>query len=182
MIFINNSKTDPQVDISTDYPIALEVDELVMESDGIVKGRYTEYLESWNMARNPIDIQKPADDIYIEGKIFIFEVDEYIKGNGDNKIRVNLKHKIGQIIDERYMEPTLNEELVIFLSKDEVFNNYYGVMQPFEFRVLNESMDVKTNLVKGNLEVKTNLKNIESIFKQNKINTLDVVNKVKKLQ
>ncbi len=150
-----------------DYPIALELETLVVESDVIVVGHFEDFIESWNMARNPKDISKSDDKMYVEGRLFSFVVDEYLKGEGDENIRVNLRYKYQDIVDEMYIEPIPNEKIMLFLSKDKVFNNYYGTMQPFTFRVVEDT-----------LEVKTNLKAVEDEFKKNKITILDVIEKI----
>lgn len=182
IFFPQYNNTNNKKIITTDYPISLDIDKLIKESAIVVKGRYTGYIESWNMARNSMDVSKPADDIYIEGKVFAFDVDEYIKGNGPRTINVNLRYKQEEMIDERYIEPTINEEVVLFLSKDKVFDLYYGSMEPFEFKLTNRSLDVKTNLLTENLEVKTNLNDIKNKFKDNRINKLELIDKVKKLK
>lgn len=128
-----------------DYPVAMDIHSIIHESDVIVVGKYVKFHSSWNMARDPNDINKEDPNLYVEGKVFEFQVDQYLYGKGDSLILVNHKYKHDGIIDERYIEPLLGESVVLFLQKG-VFNQYYGAMQPFQFKLKNNHLAVMSNL------------------------------------
>jgi hypothetical protein len=130
-----------------DYPIALDIQGVINEADIVVIGKYEQYDSSWNMARNPDNITKEDPNMYVEGKLYRFTVDKYLKGNGSSSILVNKKYKnVDGQIDERFIEPNFSEPVVLFLKYEKDYNNYFGAIQPFEFKLINNKLQVKTTL------------------------------------
>lgn len=60
--------------IQNDYVIAQSLEQLKEVSDIIVKGKYTKFIDTWNMSRDPVDIQKEDSEYYIEGKIIVLKL------------------------------------------------------------------------------------------------------------
>lgn len=60
--------------IQNDYAIAQSLEQLKEVSDVIVKGKYTKFIDTWNMSRDPVDIQKEDSEYYIEGKIIVLKL------------------------------------------------------------------------------------------------------------
>lgn len=144
----SNSNRNESVTVTHyDYPTAVNIKGVINEAEIIVIGKYAQYDSSWNMARNPDDITNEDPNMYVEGKLYRFTVDKYLKGNGSSSILVNkkFKNKDGQI-DERYVEPIFDETVVLFLKYEKDFKNYYGAIQPFEFKLNDNQLQVITNL------------------------------------
>lgn len=145
---VNETSTNGviQYHSDVDYPMTYDIDKIINESDIIVSGQYQKYTSSWNMARNPENILEEAKDMYIEGRLYEFKVDNYLKGGSDSTISVNLSYSHNGTIDETYIEPVVGEKVVLFLKKDSNFNNYYGSIEPFQFSLGNDMIYVKTNI------------------------------------
>ena len=147
------------------------MDELISLSDTVVIGKFDSYNGSWNMARNPDNIMEEDPTLYAEGKLYNFKVKEYLVGDGNKDIVVNLSYSFnGEIID-RYIVPEKDKEMVLFLKYNPTFDHYYKVMEPFRFELKNFK-----------LEVKTNLKEIRDNFKDNYLSLLDLKAKIKRIR
>ncbi|WP_368645444.1 hypothetical protein AB4027_11455 [Alkalibacterium putridalgicola] len=170
---------DTGINIGLDYPTTSELKEMVETADLVAIGDYENFDRSWNMSRDLEDIYKEDEDRYVEGRIYNFKVDEIIKGHVDSElIEINMRyseiiefeesnsvvspegiiekeatevtiHEI-EVIDPLYIEPELNRKYLVFLSKDDDFNNYYGSIEPFSI-VFDENgtAELKSNLLDG---------------------------------
>lgn len=151
------------------YPIADNFNSLIGETDVIVKGSFYAFDSKWNMARNPENIQEEDPNLLVEGLLYKFEVNEFIAGEGNNDILVNLEYSFADKLSEYFMEPDFGKEVILFLKFNKDFDHYYGVMEPFRFEVDGE-----------NIKVKTNIKKIENNFKD-KATKESLKDKVKKI-
>ena len=125
---------------SHDYPVGANLKEISVAADYIVEGKFTEYLGSWNMARDLSDSSKESKDEYVEGKRFNFEVSIVYKGDLTRQnIVVNQTYQNdfnGKLeIDENYVEVDLDHNYIVFLYYDPQFDSYYGCIEPWLFKV-----------------------------------------------
>jgi hypothetical protein len=94
--------------VSHDFKTTSDLSNMVEQSDVVVLGSYNSFDSSWNMARNPDDLNKEATDHHIEGRLYNFTVDEVLKGDLHTKdIRVN--HRYSETIE---YEETSGDEVV----------------------------------------------------------------------
>lgn len=105
---IQNHDQNKNLLVSHDFMLTSELTNMVEQSDVIVLGTYKNFDSSWNMARDPDDLNKEATDHYIEGKLYNFTVDEVLAGDLQTKeIRVN--HRYSETI--KY-EETSGDEVI----------------------------------------------------------------------
>lgn len=105
---IQNQDQKKNLLVSHDFNVTSDLSDMVEQSDVIVLGTYKSFDSSWNMARDPQDLNKEATDHYIEGKLYNFSVDEVLAGNlQTNEIRVN--HRYSETID---YEETSGDEII----------------------------------------------------------------------
>ncbi len=78
----------PSIGGSSSYVTANSIKELVEVSSIIVIGKVTSVGNLINMARNVDDITKPDANILGVGQIYQFEVERYLKGDGEKVIYV----------------------------------------------------------------------------------------------
>lgn len=155
--------------IQNDYAIAQSLEQLKEVSDVIVKGKYTKFIDTWNMSRDPVDIQKEDSEYYIEGKNYRFEIEEVIKGNPESSsIIVSMESHSRNSIDLRkndhdeidihyytytnplFIEPDIGDEYVLFLDYNnsiENFDYYYGAIEPFSIKIENNETKLQSNLI-----------------------------------
>lgn len=145
---INNKIESNSHKVLVDYPTADNIDSIISESDYIVIGYFSEYNTTWNMARNPDNIQEEDSTMKVEGKVFKFVINKQLKGDSEERsaILVNLPYNHDGIVDQIFMEPTLNEKVILFLKYDKNFDYYYPALEPFQFMLLNDELKVKTNI------------------------------------
>src|SRR5690625_3481805 len=113
------------VEMDEDYPVASSIDDLTEEADIIVIGQFLSDYETWNMARDPKDVQKEDENNDVEGKLYSFEVFDYLKGNGKDSIEVNMMHTFNGVVSERYFEPNVDRDVLLFLYYNNDLYNYY---------------------------------------------------------
>lgn len=179
---VNKSKSD-RIEIHRDYPYSEELTDMISNSSYIVKGQFTGYDHSWNMARNPDNIQEEDKTNYVEGRLYNFKVEKIFKNEDDilDEIKVNFMHSRTETLveaDERitlkdslYKEPELEQEYVLFLLKDKDFHNYYAATEPFLVKIEKGSVSLQSNLLQDDNE------NIQT-FKLKDNSVLDVVEEI----
>lgn len=165
----NNDNLTYQQIINRDYEVAQSLEQLKENADIIVKGRYTSFIDTWNMSRDPVDIQKEDSEYYIEGKRYNFQIDEILKGQLQSyAIIVSLDSATKNSIDLResendspniheymyenplFIEPELGSEYVLFLDyNDEIegFDYYYGAIEPFSILIKSDKALLQSNLL-----------------------------------
>lgn len=181
-----SSREGDTIVIRRDFPLTSDLEEMVRESDVVVVGEYTGFASSWNMARNPYNVQEEDTEHYVEGHLFHFTVSELLKGDVENaeiqvnhrfaeKLRIEDSDAIisddGRILKEAtyvdvkevmnpdplYIEPETGKTYILFLKQDPVFKNYYGAIEPFSIQFDHNNV----------AELQTNIKTIkENDFKQ----------------
>lgn len=105
---IQNHSPKKNLVVSYDIMSTNNLSNMVEESEVIVLGTYKSFDSSWNMARNPHDLNKEATDDYIEGRLYNFTVDEVLAGDLKTKeIRIN--HRYSETI--KY-EETSGDEII----------------------------------------------------------------------
>ncbi|UTR13118.1 cardiolipin synthase [Salipaludibacillus sp. LMS25] len=164
--YTNIFKEEIYITYSADFPVTEELEEMAEEAEVIAFGTYEGLNSNWNMARDPNDPSKEDQENYVEGKLYDFQVEEYILGDGDEKIQINLRYKEeikvedseGKIhtienVDPLFIEPEIGEKYIVFLKKDDDFGNYYGAIEPFQVVFdAEERAILKTNLTKEHSE------------------------------
>ncbi len=129
------------------------------------------------MARDPMDPSKEDPNLYYEGRLYAFHVEEVIKEDGiESDIKVN--HSYGHnetytdsdaVVDELgivqreatwskdytlfikdplFSEPQKDTEYILFLLKNDDFSHYYGAIEPFMIRLKSGKADLQTNLTR----------------------------------
>jgi hypothetical protein len=162
-----------------DYPTANELSEMVNNADFIFVGEYTGLNSTWNMARNPENIDAEDNDYYVEGHLYDFAIGEILKGYSDEDV-ILVNHKYSEqikltesnaivneqgiivseatetedvtftYVDNLYIEPEIGAKYMLFLLKDINFGNYYGAIEPFIVKIVGDTVFVQSNLLNGN--------------------------------
>lgn len=105
---IQNQDQKKSLLVSHDFNLTSNLSEMVEQSDIIVLGTYKSFDSSWNMARDPYDLNKEAEDHYIEGKLYNFSVDQVLTGDLQTK-EIKVNHRYSETID---YEETSGDEIV----------------------------------------------------------------------
>ncbi|SDK88958.1 hypothetical protein [Alkalibacterium thalassium] len=141
-----NAKEPIILAISSDFPITEDLNHMETEADIIVKGKYTDFKESWNMSRDDDDLSKENKQAYVEGHIYNFTITEVVSGEAKNSA-IQINHHYGRdyyieeendsvfIVNDLYKEPEINQEYILFLKYDENFDLYYGAIEPFSIKI-----------------------------------------------
>ncbi len=160
IVGLNVFKPAKQINVSSDYPVATSLGSMVKEADYVVYGHIESFDSKWNMARNPDNIEMEDNENYTEGHIYNFIVEQNLKGNLGEKIKVNYRvqenieikdnedifHEVA-VNDPLFIEPKINGKYILFLNKDNNFDIYYGAVEPFQIFINDElQAELKTNL------------------------------------
>lgn len=168
-----------------DYPMADSVTSMTEQSTYVVIATCTGFVETWNMMRNPNDPTQESDDLYAEGHIYSFSVEEVLKGTVETEtILVNQEYyetrsyfeddreynEEGEVIKEatwrvehkldcyndKYIEPEIGTRYILFLDKG---INYYGACEPFLIKLDGDSVELCSNIYTAETldEVETNM-------------------------
>ncbi|SDY04025.1 hypothetical protein SAMN05421736_101207 [Evansella caseinilytica] len=164
----NNEEQSIEVKVFYDYPVAENLEAMATEADVVVRGTFSRFKETWNMARHPVDISEPDRENYVEGHLYEFDVDEVILGQIDNK-QMTVNYRYSELIqvenskedlfditveDPRYIKPELNTEYILFLNYDDDFDNYYGAIEPFQLQMTKDSqVELITKLTSNELQI-----------------------------
>ncbi|GGB72890.1 cardiolipin synthase [Fictibacillus barbaricus] len=170
-IFSNKEETI-HVLASADYPVTENLDEMAIESDLVVMGKYVKLDSKWNMARNPKDISQEDPENYVEGHIYTFKVDYVVKGNIQNKKMIEINHRYSETIDIEdgdgnvekatnldplYIQPDLNAKYVVFLKYEPTQNHYYKAIEPFTVKINElDKVELQSNLLSSVNKAKKN--------------------------
>ncbi len=186
----DSQKVD-SITVSYDYPVAANLQQMVDGADYIVVGEYVGFNTSWNMARNPDNIDEADSENYVEGRLYDFNVDSAIKGNiNDTSILINHRYSEtistvesnaeidaeGRIIKEAteskelsfdisspfFIEPEYNCKYILFLSKDDHFQNYYAAIEPFAIKITDGTAALQSNLLNKNGDMTQSIKTDDS--------------------
>lgn len=161
---------------SRDYPATEELSEMVYSAEAVVIGKYVGFDSSWNMARNPSNAFEEDAEHYVEGRLYSFEVEDVLKGDlAAGTVLVN--HRYSEIkkmtesnavvnaegiilseatktndisftlTDGLYIEPEIGAKYILFLLKDKDFGNYYGSIEPFAIKIIDNVAQVQSNLI-----------------------------------
>lgn len=163
------NKSNYEQVINNDYEVAKNLEQLKEVSDIIVKGKYVEFIDTWNMSRDPIDIQKEDSEYYIEGKNYSFQIEEVLKGNPESdSIIVSIESATKNSIDlrendndqpdihyymynnPRFIEPDIGADYILFLDYNnsiENFDYYYRAIEPFAIKIENNETILQSNLI-----------------------------------
>jgi hypothetical protein len=127
------------------------VQELTTLAEIIVIGQIRETDETINAARNPLDISQPHPDIFMLGQIYRVSVERYLKGKGENTLKIIqteaiLSQKQTPITPNNIANAKANHEhiqfgqqhkYILFLKAVKVPEKHYsGVgLVPFAFKI-----------------------------------------------
>ncbi|MDO4732238.1 MAG: hypothetical protein Q4B50_01795 [Bacillota bacterium] len=142
----------------SDYPVSGELQDMYAIADVVLLGQYLEFEEAWNMARNPENPAEESKTDYFEGHIYSFAVEQVLKGQAEDEIRINIPYKRrfsgeldnavvenGLIVQEAtkfdpfsvdylwefYMEPKPEESCILFLSYNAEEDRYFPAIEPY---------------------------------------------------
>ena len=174
-------QNEPQagaVQVRLDYPVAVSLEDMIDAADYIVLGEYTGYHGSWNMAKDPADIQKDDPENTAEGRLYDFQIRQVLKGSVEEEnILVNQTWSEtipildsdaefdaeGRVIREStesrtvpvtvqsslFIEPEYGCSYLLFLLRDKHFGNYYAAVEPFQIKLESGTAILKSNLLEG---------------------------------
>ncbi|UTR16831.1 hypothetical protein MM221_10125 [Salipaludibacillus sp. LMS25] len=55
-----------------------------------------------------------------------------------------------EVLDPLYIEPEFNQKYIVFLAKDQNFNNYFGAIEPFSILINNDGeAEFNSNLIEA---------------------------------
>lgn len=192
-----NSNNDATVSIHSEFPVAGNLNEMTKAANFIVIGKYESFNSKWNMARNSENPKLEDDDMYVEGHLYNFVVDEVIKGEAlDKNVLVNLTYLTrdiyidsdqvvndeGIVIKEattskkyyaynknfHFIEPEIGAKYMLFLNKSGLMQNYYGAIEPFQIKFDNNNIaKLQSKLISNNQRIITD--NIIQINKNKKV-------------
>ncbi|PAE15440.1 hypothetical protein CHH91_14085 [Virgibacillus sp. 7505] len=147
--------------ISNDFDSTSSLNDMVESSDLVVVGKYTNFDSTWNMARDPENPEEESTEDYVEGKLYDFKVEQTLKGDSQENIRINhlysetykvemtsgdevvspegilLKEPsettIHEVekVDPLFIEPNIDDKYILFLNKGEDTGNYFASIEPF---------------------------------------------------
>lgn len=141
-----------QESVKTDYAVAAGIKEMTETSANIVEGHFREFKGTWNMARDNFDTKKESKEYYTEGLLYEFVIDEVYKGNLKKGEVITVIHRHSDtysgetVIDENYFEIEKEEEYILFLEYNDIFEHYYGSFQPWAIEIVNDKAVLKGNL------------------------------------
>lgn len=122
------------------------LNDIVSESNIIVKGKYSELIGTENMLRNPVNLKEEDPDFYAEGRTYQFNIDEVIHGvvvedsiqvimhysdNVDVEVEESGISEVIEVINPLFVEPDFDKEYVLFLSFSNDLNAFYGSIEPY---------------------------------------------------
>ena len=167
---------------SMDYPVVNSYQKMIEQSHYVVYGHFTGFNYEWNMIRDEND--NPSSTFTSIGKVHNFEVEKIYKGNiKDVSIKVNqcyndtvyydnimpdtseINEGTPKVIvkDELYIEPSFTKSYLLFLDYDESYKLYYAAVEPFMVIVENDTMQLNSNLIDGNIKTSTYSNGIKSV-------------------
>lgn len=146
--------------VSYDRAFAETLPEMMENAQWVVSGRYTGFDSSWNMSRNPNNPQEESGREYTEGRLYRFSVERVYQGGAlEGEILVNHWHGeteslrlIGEngkldaaesqvfVQDPFYVEPELDREYFLFLTRDQVLGYFHAPAQPFSIAITDEGL------------------------------------------
>jgi hypothetical protein len=139
-VTLQQGLADGTVRVSTyDFPVYRSIEGLLADSDVVVVGRVSGSGESRNLARDPRDPSKDHPNRKLMSQEYTFEVENYVKGDGDKGIEIiygakemDLSSSFEGVFPEVALEP--GERYVLFLRKGKEVG-YFGVGQPWQFEL-----------------------------------------------
>lgn len=183
--------------IDIDTPESLE--DMASLADIIAVGRFDGLDSVWNMARDQDDPAKEEKELYTEGRLYGFTVENTVKGAAPaGRILVNFRYseamthvdseavtdKAGEIIrdgtesryvfqakDGLFIEPDFENTYILFLKYDPISGYYYGAAEPFMIRFVNGTAELLSNLIGTDGELRQTVE-------VNEFKTIDVVTRV----
>jgi hypothetical protein len=159
---------------SRSYPTTEELSVMVSTAEVVVLGEYVGFDSHWNMARSPDNIFEKDNEYYSEGHLYSFTVDNVLKGAlSDSVVLINHRYselkKVTEsnaivnsegiivvaatktndisfaLIDALYIAPEVGAKYILFLTKDNTFGNYYGSIEPFAIKMIDNIAYVQSN-------------------------------------
>lgn len=153
---VNDNST---LNLLYEIEVSAALSEMADASQVIVVGQYKGYDSSWNMARNPNNVLEEDSENYTEGHFYEFSIDEVLKGDVDER-EILVNHRYSEIvkttdpnteftlIDPLYIAPEYGVSYILFLTKEEIFGNYYGSIEPFSIKIESDNtVTLNSNLI-----------------------------------
>ncbi|MCI8609593.1 MAG: hypothetical protein HFE73_08110 [Firmicutes bacterium] len=149
------------LNISYDYPVALNLEEMVGAADPVVVGKYLEFDSKWNMCREIGNIENEDTERYVEGHLYRFSVEDVLYGDIEDTI-ILVNHRFSEsakiemgdgnvseitVHDPLYIKPDLGQTYILFLNYNNEFGNYYGAIEPFSIKSSGDTVELQSNLI-----------------------------------
>lgn len=144
---------DAQLFISQDRVLAQGLEEMTGLAQWVGAGRYIDFVDTWNISRDPDDPQQPDEQHYTEGRLYRFQIETVYKGQPEED-EILVSHRYSQqksmrladssgklaeeptvfaVTDPLYQEPVLGENYILFLNQG-ALGYYHAPAQPFQIR------------------------------------------------
>lgn len=165
-----NNKVIHQMVDSSEEMIVGQLEDIIDDSEVIVKGHFGKYIDKENMIRESSNPEIPAEDIYIEGHIYEFHIEEVYKGDVDNLINVIIPYAseirvyneigrhVGNVMNEdtEYQKPDPEQSNILFLSDSQIRDKdklYSPGSTPYNLAIeKDESIQFVSKRIEGQLE------------------------------
>lgn len=134
-----NDKVHQMIDSGDEMRIE-QLEDIINESQVIVKGHFGKYIDKDNMVRHYSNPELPSENTYTEGHIYRFHIEEVYKGEVNSSINVMIpyaseikvynstgKH-VGNVMNEstEYIKPDPKQSNILFLNHTQIRDNLYG--------------------------------------------------------
>ncbi|MBN6206202.1 hypothetical protein JYK21_07045 [Ralstonia pickettii] len=153
---------------SSDEQRVERLEDVINDSEVIVKGHFGKYIDKDNMVRDHANPDMPSENTYTEGHIYEFHIEEVYKGEVDSTINVMIPYAseikvydenakyVGDVMNEstEYKKPDPEESNILFLNQTGIKENLYGPGSiPYNI-VINkdESIEFVSKRIEGQLE------------------------------
>jgi len=153
---------------SSDELIIEQLEDIINESQVIVKGHFGKYIDKVNMVRQVSNPTLPSENTYTEGHIYEFHIDEVYQGEVNHSINIVIpyaseikvydargKH-VGNVMNEstEYKKPDPEESNILFLNDTGIRDNLYGPGSiPYNIVIdKDESIKFISKRIEGQLE------------------------------
>ena len=140
----------PRIVVTSDRPAFQTVADLRKESDAVFVGTVKGIVGTRNLARDQNDPSKDDPNLYIEGVDYSVNILEYLKGDDTKQVIVTEQKQIRPtpedplVLDEDYVGMKDGETYIFFMKKSATTGKYFGVGNPFFFRVKGSTVEVMT--------------------------------------
>ncbi|MDO7285867.1 MULTISPECIES: hypothetical protein [Shouchella] len=165
----DSEETVYQMNDDSDEYIPGSLEEIIQDTEVIVKGKFTEFIKTENLIRTADDPTQPADELYAEGHFYDFEVTESLKGDVSDTILTAIGvsdtipilsdngEDLGEVVVEMidYEEIDMDKEYVLLLQDSSYIEEglYTGAWSAHVIEIEEDgSVEFNTKRMQGQLD------------------------------